>query len=104
MTQQEVVLMDERERTCPIRLTPVAEADAALSEHYEAHDVTDTPEIELEDELRCSLMEGVMPVSEVRSFEEAGVLTYNRGVVVRLADGSEFQLTIVRSRQADDDR
>ena len=31
------------------------------------------------------------------SFGEAGILTRNRGVMFRMADGSEFQLTIVRS-------
>jgi hypothetical protein len=31
----------------------------------------------------------------VTTFEEAGVLTRNRGLVVTLADGSSFQLTIV---------
>jgi hypothetical protein len=37
-------------------------------------------------------------VRSVASFSEAGVLTYNEGLVVRLEDGSEFQITIVRSR------
>ncbi|HUT56490.1 MAG TPA: hypothetical protein VNA25_01295 [Phycisphaerae bacterium] len=37
-------------------------------------------------------------VRRVETFEEAGVLTGNRGVVVRAADGSEFQITIVQSR------
>jgi len=30
-----------------------------------------------------------------RSFDEAGVMTMNKGVVVTMADGSVFQLTIV---------
>lgn len=34
----------------------------------------------------------------VRSFEEDGVMTYNKGLVVTLPDGSEYQLTIVQSR------
>ncbi len=34
----------------------------------------------------------------VRTFEDAGVMTYNKGVVVTLPDGSEFQVTIVQSR------
>jgi hypothetical protein len=37
-------------------------------------------------------------VKSVRTFGENGVLTHNRGVVVRTADGSEFQITIVKSR------
>jgi len=31
------------------------------------------------------------------SFEDAGIMTRNRGVVFRMKDGSEFQITIVRS-------
>ncbi len=38
-------------------------------------------------------------VSRVETFEEAGILTRNRGLVVTFDDGSEFQLTIVRSRR-----
>jgi hypothetical protein len=34
----------------------------------------------------------------VRSFEEDGVLTNDKGLVITLADGSEYQLTIVQSR------
>ncbi len=41
----------------------------------------------LEDELK-----------DVQSFEEAGVLTSDAGFVVRLKDGSEFQVTVVKSR------
>ncbi len=36
--------------------------------------------------------------TRVRTFEQAGVMTYNRGLVISLPDGSEFQLTIVQSR------
>jgi hypothetical protein len=35
------------------------------------------------------------------SFEEVGVMTDNAGLVLRLEDGSEFQVTVVRSRDAD---
>ena len=34
----------------------------------------------------------------VRTFEQAGVMTYNKGLVIELPDGTEFQLTIVQSR------
>ncbi len=36
--------------------------------------------------------------AEVQSFAEAGVLTNNEGFVVRMEDGSEFQVTVVQSR------
>ncbi len=42
--------------------------------------------------------EAAPEVAKVRTFEEAGVLTSNRGVVVRTDDGSEFQVAIVQSR------
>ena len=34
----------------------------------------------------------------VSTYENAGVMTYNKGLVLTLPDGSEFQLTIVQSR------
>jgi len=34
------------------------------------------------------------------SFEDRGIMTRNRGVVFRMKDGSEFQITIVQSAQA----
>ena len=33
----------------------------------------------------------------VRTFAEAGLMTYNKGLVIELPDGTEFQLTIVQS-------
>lgn len=34
----------------------------------------------------------------VRTFEEAGVLTYDKGLVISLPDGSEYQITIIQSK------
>ena len=34
----------------------------------------------------------------VETFANAGVMTYNKGLVLTLPDGSEYQLTIVQSR------
>jgi hypothetical protein len=34
----------------------------------------------------------------VRSFEEAGVMTCNAGLVLRTPDGQEFQISVVKSR------
>ena len=39
-------------------------------------------------------------VHTVESFTEAMVLTINEGMVIRMEDGSEFQVTIVKSRCA----
>lgn len=35
------------------------------------------------------------------TFADAGVLTYNAGFVLRLNDGSEYQITVVKSRDAE---
>lgn len=63
------------------------------------------PPPETEQEFETFLSEAVeayaessdMPRPDIRTFAEAGLLTMNRGVVVRMG-GVEFQLTIVRSR------
>ena len=37
-------------------------------------------------------------VQDVRSFADDQVLTSNKGLTVKLADGTEYQLTIVKSK------
>lgn len=37
------------------------------------------------------------PATDIRTFRDAGVMTGNKGLVVRIGD-AEFQVTIVRSR------
>ena len=37
-------------------------------------------------------------VDSIKTFEEAGVLTMNKGLVLRMKDRREFQVTIVQSR------
>lgn len=49
--------------------------------------------------LHACELEDEFPLEGVASFEEAGVMTYNRGVVLRMEDGAEYQLTIVQSAQ-----
>lgn len=67
----------------------------------------DEPEIDeetLQDALREILFCNAQPedfgiyTTSVRTYSDAGVMTYNKGLVITLADGSEFQLTIVQSR------
>jgi hypothetical protein len=41
-------------------------------------------------------------IRRIESFEDAGMLTRDRGLVVTMTDGTEFQITIVRSRRARD--
>jgi hypothetical protein len=37
-------------------------------------------------------------IHSLSSFEDHGLMTSNEGLVIRMQDGSEFQLTIVASR------
>lgn len=37
-------------------------------------------------------------IDYIRSFNEAGILSMNKGLVITMGDGSQFQLTIVKSR------
>lgn len=60
-------------------------------------------ENELQENLQALLMgepieNTLLEGTSVRTFEDAGIMTYNNGLVIRTPEGSEFQLTIVRSR------
>ena len=47
------------------------------------------------------LGESEVPVaSRVDTFDDAGILTMNKGLIVELENGEEFQITIVQSREA----
>lgn len=37
-------------------------------------------------------------VQRMDTFEEAGILTSNKGLVIKTTSGEEFQITIVRSK------
>jgi hypothetical protein len=37
-------------------------------------------------------------INTIDTFEEIGVMTNNKGLVVRMKDGSKFQLVVVKSR------
>ena len=43
--------------------------------------------------------DGSLDIETIEDFVQAGLLTSNRGVVVALEDGSEFQITIVQSQR-----
>lgn len=43
-------------------------------------------------------------IRRVETNEEAGVLTRDRGLVIRFTDGAEIQLTLVQSRRGRDDQ
>ena len=40
-------------------------------------------------------------ITRVQTFAEAGVPTENRGLVVRMSDGSEYQVTIAENRETE---
>lgn len=42
--------------------------------------------------------ENGLAVTRAENFGERGMLTQNAGLVITLADGSEYQVTVVRSR------
>jgi hypothetical protein len=46
-----------------------------------------------------AMLERKRPVRRVSTFEEAGVLTRNRGLVVALTDGTKFQIEIIEDRR-----
>lgn len=39
-----------------------------------------------------------LEINNVRTFKEAGMLTRDAGLIIKLLDGSEFQVSIVRRR------
>jgi hypothetical protein len=54
--------------------------------------------LDSEERARFGMETAWLEDAQARSFEAAGVFTMNRGIALRLHDGSEFQITIVRSK------
>jgi hypothetical protein len=48
----------------------------------------------------CAGEVGDVEIEDVATFRDAGLLSGNKGLVVTLRNGQEFQLTIVKSREA----
>ena len=46
----------------------------------------------------CGVDDTSLESCTIRTYEEAGILTRDRGLVIELPCGEEFQLTIVQSR------
>lgn len=51
----------------------------------------------LQDALYSFIAEG-HTITKIRTFQDAGLLTNNEGLVVTAEDGSQFQITVVQSR------
>ena len=62
------------------------------------HGFADTLAALLRGECEIGEAEEADAIREVVTYEDAGVLTSNAGLVVHMNDGAEFQITIVRSR------
>lgn len=71
----------------------VHEVDEVESENMDE----DEFETFLADAISDYAEENDAPLTRTRTFGDAGVLTNNKGLVVRVGD-AEFQITIVRSR------
>lgn len=48
--------------------------------------------------LRALLEEELTEESRIHNFEEIGVLNCNAGLVVRLPNGDEFQISVIKSQ------
>ena len=83
---------------------PMTASDLQQSLEALFETITDAREMEDTSDLADAMLDAVddltPEVDSVRSFESAGVMTSDAGLVVRLADGSEFQITIVQSKPA----
>ena len=62
----------------------------ALLDEIACMDADDLDQFDLPDDLGG--------IDHVRTFDEAGVLTQNAGLVIAMADRSEWQVTVIRSR------
>ncbi|MGI6189769.1 MAG: hypothetical protein GX041_09950 [Clostridiales bacterium] len=53
--------------------------------------------------LRTLLEEELTEESRIQTFQEAGLLTRDKGLVIRLPDGNEFQITVIQSKFCKED-
>lgn len=68
-----------------------------MNEHDIAYNLADL--LMSEPHLQAEAYDGpTATVERVEHFEEAGLLTMDKGLVVRLSDGTEFQITVKQSR------
>ena len=52
------------------------------------------------DDPAAELAEHVAGIRQIATYDDVGMLTRDKGLVIEAADGAEFQLTIVESRPA----
>lgn len=56
------------------------------------HTLLETTDFDHQDHWDCS------PVNTVQTYKDRDVLTNNKGLIVVLGDGSEFQVTIIKRK------
>ncbi len=54
-------------------------------------------------ELLMTMLDDADEVRRMDTFQDAGLLTRDNGVLISMKDGSEFQISIVQSAGADDE-
>jgi len=52
------------------------------------------------DDPAAELAEHVAGIRHIATYDDVGMLTHDKGLVIETADGAEFQVTIVESRPA----
>jgi hypothetical protein len=58
---------------------------------------------EIDDDNLREIVLDKLPIVRTCTFHERGVLTRNKGLIVELANGDEFQITIVQSERGVED-
>ncbi|MCL4742600.1 MAG: hypothetical protein KJZ54_10400 [Phycisphaerales bacterium] len=51
-----------------------------------------------DDDRLAELAEDTEGIRSIRTYDDVGMLTHDKGLVVECDDGTEYQITIVRSR------
>lgn len=82
--------------------------ETSETSQYPTNHTSDAPTEVLLEEGMLALLRGYAEdaeeltdaVSRVHTFEDEGVMTSDRGLLVTMTDGSEYQVTIVQRRQA----
>ena len=44
------------------------------------------------------MLEGIEEITDIRTFEDEGVMTDNKGLVIKYDDGTEVQVAVVQSK------
>lgn len=76
-------------------VTDAQEVEDVLGEALDALTIDDFDDTEIGGMLR-----ELGALRRVETFAQAGVMTYNAGLVLSFANGAEFQITIVQSQSA----